>query len=263
VNAGGAGDAAVVEVSELEDAGFRSEQIVFPPGRNVHDTLKDLFQRLDAAFTDEAASERERYIRALFALYLFLNFNGYEYANKFLTLRSGLEDLDKGTTASFLKPKAGRGRRHDPREIWFARARVAIGIEALLRAGDSKEEILKYIERHHRGLHSLMTLESDKTNLTGDKTDPLRSRAISFETSVLGWHYKFIKGKKTPDGSTNMFAYLKWDLDNRQRKRDSDPEARRKCLRNAAKLAFDRAAKIGLDFKQREELEESEGYAGE
>jgi hypothetical protein len=266
VSASASDNAAAVEFSEADYAReCRRAQAFFPRGPLLSESLERLSQRLHSAFTDTAASERERYIQAINAVgYFLIDFNGGDgYAFKFLELQLALEDLDKGTTAPFLKKKAGRGRRHDPEEIWEARAVVTIGIEALLQADEDREEILKHINRHHRGLHSLMTLESDKTDLTSDKTNPLQSRAISFESSVWGWHYKFTSRKSPTKKSGVVFAQLQYDLAKRCHNRKSDPEAKRRLLHDTANLAFTRAAKIGLDFKRRKELAESDNQSEE
>jgi hypothetical protein len=260
--------AGVVEFSEAEYAQeFRRAQAFFPRGPLLSESLKLLSQQLHAAFTEETASERQRYIRAINAVgYFLIDFNGGDgYARKFAELQWALEDLDKGTVAPFLKRKFGQGSRYDPEEIWQARAVVAVGIEALLQRGDSMEEILQYIGRHHRGLHNLMTRESDKTDVTSDKSNPLEPHAISFESSVQGWHRKFVtgRGKAPPERSCLIFAHLKKELDERRRNRDSASDVKHKFLRDTADQAFAQAAEIATAFKQRRELEESKKYAEE
>jgi hypothetical protein len=247
VNAGGAADTA----AEVEISG---------PRPLLSESLELLSRELRSAFTDEAASERQRYIRALKAVgvFLLLDANDALASLRFARLQWALEGLDEGRTDPLLKQKTGRGRQPDPQPIWTGRVAVAIGFEALLRVGDSKEEILKCINRHHRGLHHLMTLQSDKTNLTSDKT----RAGITFESSVQGWHYKFIKGKKTTGPSSRIFAYFKQRfLGELLRNYDSDPDAKRKYLRELANIFFQGATQIALDFKQQKELEESKKYA--
>jgi hypothetical protein len=208
-----------------------------------------LAKRLNQAFTDEAASERERYIQAIYAVGSFLSGlnNSDGYALQFAKLQWALEDLDKGTVAPFLKKKSGRGRRYDPEQIWQARAVVALGIEALIQAGDNIDDVIKNINRHHSKLHGLMTLGGD----------------VDFNSSVKVWHSKFINDKAPTARSRAVFAQLKGEFDERRRRRQSDPAAERTFLRDTANLAFARAAEIAVKFKQQKDMEESDRYAEE
>ncbi len=242
--------AATVEFSDADYArAFIEAQSFFPRGPFLGESLELLAKRLNQAFTDEAASERERYIQAIFAVGSFLSgFNNSDgYALQFAKLQWALEDLDKGTVAPFLRKKSGRGRRFDPEEVWQARAVVALGIEALIQAGDNIDDVIKKINRHHGKLHGLVTLGG----------------GVDFDSSVKAWHSNFMKDKAPTTRSKAVFAQLKKDFDERRRNRKSDPVAELKFLRDTANVAFARAAEIAVKFKQQKDMEESDKYAEE
>jgi hypothetical protein len=232
-------------------AGFTRAQSFFPLGPGLDEALASFSEKLKVAFDGGAASERERYVRALSAVGEFLiGFNGNDnYALQFGKLAWALRDLDRKAIAPFLKYEIGPGRPPDTEEIWQARMLVVLGVEALLLTGKNINDVLSEIKMKHRKLFYLLTLNN---------TD--------FDSSVKEWRSKFLNGwpvrrgerkAADPPSAASVYAQLKSDFDERRRRRESDPAAERKFLLDTARVAFQNAEKIAVERKKRREIEET------
>jgi hypothetical protein len=230
---------------------FTRAQSFFPLGPRLDEVLASLSEKLNVAFNDAAATERERYVRALSAVGEFLiGFNGNDnYALQFGKLAWALRDLNRKAVAPFLKYDIRPGRPSDTEEIWQARMLVVLGVEALLLTGKSIDDVLSEIKMKHRKLYYLVTLNN-----------------IDFDSSVREWRSKFINGwparrgerkAADPPSAASVYAQLKSDLDERRRRRESDPAAERKLLLDTARMAFRNAEEIAAEQKKRREIEET------
>ena len=145
------------------------------------DPVAQLLVQLDrAGAAGEPGSpekERSRYIWLLSQMADFIKAIGgtVEQRRYFLDLAEALSDLDDGVVSPTLKPTDfGSGRRGDTSRMWEARARVAVGIEALIRAGMS---------RHKAATASLKEFPEIKRLMNKRSADPVEA--------VLSWHDEF------------------------------------------------------------------------
>jgi hypothetical protein len=103
-------------------------------------------------------------------------------------LASALEDLDRGIVRPLLKPSPLRNRPPDPSNIWRARARVALALDALMRSGLKRTEAANKIAR-----------DKKLRALAG-------KRAGKFPATVIGWRNDFNAGRVDDFEATVLFA---------------------------------------------------------
>jgi hypothetical protein len=120
----------------------------------TRDLVVRLFGRLNHAFNEGAnlpitiENERHRLVGALWSIADFLGKSGFDlpFAHRFFELGSAIEDLELGIQGDLLKPvPQGSRRPPDRAELWRARACVALALEALTRAGRTREAAAKEI----------------------------------------------------------------------------------------------------------------------
>jgi hypothetical protein len=141
-----------------------------------------LLSELERASSAEPASlknERERYIYILVALSKFVRqFGGtLEQTRHIWELAQHLADLDLGIVSPVLKPtRFGKGKTGDSSLVWGARGGVAMGLEALIRLGKSREEAAKSALRDFPSISRLMTAKSKNS-----------------VAAMLSWHDEFLR----------------------------------------------------------------------
>jgi hypothetical protein len=122
----------------------------------TRDLVIRLFGRLNHAFNESpdlpvtVENERQRLVVALWSIAAFLGKGGFDlpFAHRFFELGSSIEDLSLGIQGDLLKPvPQGSRRPADRAGVWQARACVALALEALTRAGRTRETAAKEIAR--------------------------------------------------------------------------------------------------------------------
>jgi hypothetical protein len=153
-------------------------------------------ERASSAVPASPKNERERYIYILVALSKFVRKVGgtLEQTRHIAELAQHLDDLDCGIVGPILKPtRFGKGRTGDSSLVWEARGCVAIGLEALIRLGKSREDAAKSALHDFPCISRLMTAKS-KNAVAG----------------MLSWHDEFLrwkagKGRSKNSRLANMF----------------------------------------------------------
>lgn len=142
-----------------------------------------LLSELERASSADPAStknERERYIYIHVALSKFVRKVGgtLEQTRHIWELAQQLADLDLGIVSPALKPaRFGKGKTGDSSLVWGARGSVAMGLQALIRLGNSREDAAKSALRDFPGISRLMTAKS-KNSVAG---------MLSWHDELLRW----------------------------------------------------------------------------
>jgi hypothetical protein len=136
---------------------------------------KAFFQEPDCSRTAE--SERERYAAALVVVALFV---GGRIGSRFSELASAIADLNTGTVHPLLAGVRVHNRRADTSQMWRARARVALGLEALLRSGLSRTEAAAKVATEFPSI----------ARLAGP-----RAKNSTLRTIVFGWRKELKAGR--------------------------------------------------------------------
>src|SRR5262249_36870265 len=85
-----------------------------------------------------------------------------------------------GIVGRALEPtRFGKGKTGDSSLVWEARGRVAMGLEALIRLGESRQDATKSALHDFPGISRLMTAKSKKNPVAG----------------MLSWHDEFLRRK--------------------------------------------------------------------
>jgi hypothetical protein len=156
-----------------------------PKSDNLPSAVRWLFSELERASSAMPASpknERERYIYILVALSKFVRKVGgtLEQSRHIWELAQHLDDLDRGIVGPVLEPtRFGKGKTGDSSLVWEARGRVAMGLEALIRLGESRQDAAKSALHDFPGISRLMTAKSKKNPVAG----------------MLSWHDEFLRRK--------------------------------------------------------------------
>jgi hypothetical protein len=156
-----------------------------PEEGRVVSAVSELSQALLKAFNREGQSglgafaERSAYVSALYSVGLFLQQvpTIHDYASKFMTLASALDDLDQGTVHSILKPTKIDSRPPDPTDVWIRRAMAAFAVEILLRCGMTSIQVKKLVDKDFGGLVAVAR------------------RSSSAGRTVITWRNTFVRGK--------------------------------------------------------------------
>lgn len=126
-------------------------------------------------------NERERYAAALIVVAQYFSSSaGRPIADRFFELASAIADLNNGTVHPLLEPVRPDNRPADPSQLWRARARVALGLEALLRAGLNRSAAAAKIASHY----------SSVANLAG-----VKAKGSKLQTIVFGWRRELKAGR--------------------------------------------------------------------
>src|SRR5262245_2305689 len=178
--------------------------------------LERLHRNLARAFEQEpdyqldSMIERERYAAALIALAnYFSSLSVKPIAARFFELGSAIADLNSGTVHSLLRPVRADNRRADPSQLWRARARVALGLEALLRSGLNRSEAASKIAGQYSSVAYLVGAKAKDSKLEitvfGWRRELRAGRVKNFEASEL-----FVEGIKRIDRLSSRQGYLRF-----------------------------------------------------
>ncbi len=152
--------------------------------------IATLKSRLAFAFDSESADqspkyERARYIHALKAISNFLKEVGIaSYEKRFYRLALAMDDLNRGSVDPLLEPmKTGGAKNRNVSWDWCARAHVAGGISALLKAGLTRKSAAQWAASKYPEMKKLAGLS--------------RVNPSSTTTKVLSWYDDFNKGDRS------------------------------------------------------------------
>ena len=160
--------------------------------------LEKLHRNVARAFDQEPdypgnpANERERYAAALVAVaQYFSSVAGRPIAERFFELASAIADLNKGTIHPLLQQVRPDNRPADPSQMWRARARVALGLEALLRSGLNRSDATAKIASQYSSI----------ANLAG-----VKAKDSKLQTIVFGWRRELKAGRVKNFEANELFA---------------------------------------------------------
>jgi hypothetical protein len=157
-------------------------------------------------------NERERYAAALIVVAQYFSSVGEkQIANRFFELSSAIADLNNGTVHPILRPMRADNRRADPSQLWRARARVALGLEALLRSGLNRSDATAKIASQCSSIANLAGVKAKDSRLEitvfGWRRELKAGRVKNFEASEL-----FSEGIKRIDLLASQQAYRKFAI---------------------------------------------------
>lgn len=160
------------------------------PLSRLENRIRDLKSGMAFAFNSHSADrspkyERARYSFALKAISTFLKDVGIvSYQKRLYRLALALDDLNRGTVDPLLEPiKTGGSTKLNVSWAWCARATVAVGILALIKAGLSRKVAAQQAARDFPKIKELAGLS--------------RQNPSSTATKILSWRDDFNKGPRT------------------------------------------------------------------
>ncbi len=135
-------------------------------------------------------NERERLVAAVIAIAQFFTEVGdKQVSNRLFELGSAIADLNSGTPHPLLRPVRSDNRRAHPSRLWRARARSAIGLEALVRSGLGVSAAAEKISKDYPRLTHLGTPRAAKSRLPklliGWRREFRSARIKNFEAAEL------------------------------------------------------------------------------
>ncbi len=146
----------------------------------------DLYAGVSRAFTQEpghprtVANERERYGPALVVVAQFFSGLGdRRIGDRFFELASAITDLNTGTVRPLLQPARADNRRADTSQVWRARARAVLALEALVRSGIARKAAAARLAR----------------NANAAKLGGAKAKTSNLETTILGWRKGLSEGR--------------------------------------------------------------------
>jgi hypothetical protein len=162
-----------------------------------------LHRTVEQAFNQEPAAqripfhERERYAAALFGIaQYFTSLVGRPIGDRFFEIGSAIVDLNVGTVHPLLRPERVDHRR--PARSQLSRARVALGLEALLRSGLDRDEAIAMIAGRYASIADLAGARRDRSKIWpivfGWRREFRANRVKNFEANEL-----FAEGMKRID----------------------------------------------------------------
>jgi hypothetical protein len=163
---------------------------------NLLNALKKLHRNVARAFDQEPdgnpVNERERYAAALDSVaQYFSSVAGRPIADRFFELASAISDLNKGTVHPLLRKVRPDNRPADPSQLWRARARVALGLEALLRSDLNRSDAAAKIASQYSSI----------ANLAG-----VKAKDSKLQTIVFGWRRELKAGRVKNFEASELFA---------------------------------------------------------
>jgi hypothetical protein len=185
-------------------------------------------ERASSAVPASPKNERERYIYILVALSKFVRKVGgtVEQSRHIYELAQLLDDLDRGIVGRALEPtRFGKGKTGDSSLVWEARGSVAMGLEALIRLGESRKDAAKLALRDLPGVSRLMTAKSKKNSVA----------------AMLSWHDEFLRWQTGKGRIKNRYLADTFDIGAEGLKLCAEEPV---LLRNFAQLQFVRASRI-------------------
>jgi hypothetical protein len=211
---GGADDAAQVDRSEKRRSALHRAWL-----------LSEL-ERASSAEPASPKNQRERHIYILVALSKFVRKVGgtLEQSRHICELAQHLADLDLGIVSSVLEPaRFGKGKTGDSSLVWGARGSVAMGLEALIRLGKSREDAAKSALRDLPRISRLMTAKSKNS-----------------VAAMLSWHDEFLRWQAGKGRIKNRYLADTFDIGAEGLELAGSPV----LLRCFAQLQFARASRI-------------------
>jgi hypothetical protein len=212
------------------DAVIRVSGVTGPKSDDLSSAVRWLLSELERASSPEPASpkeERERYIYIQVALSKFVRKVGgtFEQTRHIWELAQQLSDLDHGIVSPALKPAGfGKGKTGDSSLVWGARGSVAMGLEALIRLGEFREDAAKAALRGFPRISRLMTAKSKNS-----------------VDAMLSWHDEFLRWQAGKGRIKNRYLAGQFHI---------GAEALELCagsptlLGRFAQIYFDRASRI-------------------
>jgi hypothetical protein len=188
-------------LKRIPDAVDRVSGMTDPKSDDLSSAVRWLLFELERASSAEPASpknERERYIYIQVALSKFVRKVGgtLEQTRHIWELAQQLDDLDRGIVGPALKPaRFGKGKTGDSSLVWGARGGVAMGLEALIRLGKSREEAAKSALRDFPSISRLMTAKSKNS-----------------VAAMLSWHDEFLRRQAGKGRSKNSYLANIFDI---------------------------------------------------
>jgi hypothetical protein len=180
----------------------RKAKLIKATGR-LHQIVTQAFnQEPNAARTP--FYERERYAAALMGVAnYFTSLEGRPLGQRFFELGSAKADLNSGIVHPLLRPERADNRRADNSQLWRARAHVALGLEALLRSGLTRDDAAAKLTRGSPAIAKLASAKAKnsklKTIVFGWRQQLRQARVKNFEASEL-----FSEGLRRIEAMTNQ-----------------------------------------------------------
>jgi hypothetical protein len=134
-------------------------------------------------------NERERYVAALYSVAVFFGRFKAPFADRFFELGAAIADLNSGTKHGLLTRSHVDHRQPDSSQLWRARARVALGLYALMQSGETQGDAAKEIETKYQSLKAL----------AGTKAQVLSK-------TVINWYKGFIARRIVNCEAVELFA---------------------------------------------------------
>jgi hypothetical protein len=152
----------------------------------INDFTK-LMQLVNIAFNQDpdlshsVKHERERLAAALISVAQFSRKYNALVAHRFFELGSAIADLNSGIQCDLLKPaRSGSQRPPHSSQVWRARARVVLGLDALIRSGLTQAAAAKNIAKEFPLLKSLVSEKRCNDKILG----------IDLSQTIVNWRKK-------------------------------------------------------------------------
>jgi hypothetical protein len=149
--------------------------------------LEKLHRNVARAFEQEPdyprnpTNEREQYATALNSIAQYFSaLVGRPIGDRFFELASAIADLNVGTVNVLLRPVRADNRRADTSQAWRARARVVLGLEALIRSGLDRNSAAAQLTRKFPRIAELVRA---------------KARTSSLQTTIFGWRKRLLAGR--------------------------------------------------------------------
>jgi hypothetical protein len=220
------------EQSPESDDGSDAPQVIFLPNftPDVLRLVAELQKVFGAPTPSSPSIDRDKYTLAFMAIAHFADAAAAHFpdaaglavvADEFAELGSTFQDLNKGVQRPLVTPFDPGCRRGDSSDVWRARAKVAIGIAALIRTGMSRDEAARFVAKNYPEIEKLAG-----------------KRAKGGPSAFKSWYDKFhFKTQKNSEASA-VFAQGLIDLGR------LDPEG----LMTYGKFAFEQARSFALSL---------------
>ena len=197
-------------VSEMTRSDMASEFNLSTAYAKLRGTVRRAFDQ-EPEYPRIPFNERERYAAAVAAVaQLFSTLGDRQVGNRFFNLASAISDLNSGTVPPLFQAVRTVNRRPDFSQLWRARARVALGLEALIRSG-VKADATAVAEKAAKRFPLLSKLAGAKasqsrlpTVLLGWRREFRAARIKNFEATEL-----FLEGMRRIDRLTRQPARLR------------------------------------------------------
>src|SRR5262249_13410845 len=139
----------------------------------------------------------------------FTTLAGRLIGDRFFELGSALADLNIGTVSPLLAPVSIGNRPADPSQLWRARARAALALEAFIRAGLSHDDATAEIRRAFPRIRELAGARAKRSGLSAILSrwrKEFRARRIkNFEATEL-----FSAGLERINGLASVTAHRRF-----------------------------------------------------